>query len=44
MSDKPYNGWSNYETWAVKLWIDNERRVVYRMARAHARCVGIIGG
>ena len=20
-----YNGWSNYETWAVKLWIDNEQ-------------------
>lgn len=19
-----YNGWSNYETWAVKLWMDNE--------------------
>jgi hypothetical protein len=19
-----YNGWSNYETWNVKLWIDNE--------------------
>lgn len=19
-----YNGWTNYETWAVKLWIDNE--------------------
>jgi hypothetical protein len=19
-----YNGWSNYETWAVALWIDNE--------------------
>lgn len=19
-----YNGWSNYETWAVKLWLDNE--------------------
>ena len=19
-----YQGWSNYETWAVKLWIDNE--------------------
>lgn len=18
-----YNGWTNYETWAVKLWIDN---------------------
>ena len=21
---KTYNGWSNYETWAVKLWLDNE--------------------
>jgi hypothetical protein len=20
-----YNGWSNYETWAVALWIDNEQ-------------------
>lgn len=19
-----YNGWKNYETWAVKLWMDNE--------------------
>ena len=19
-----YQGWSNYETWAVKLWLDNE--------------------
>ena len=19
-----YNGWSNYETWAVKLWMDND--------------------
>ena len=19
-----YNGWSNYETWAAKLWMDNE--------------------
>ena len=21
---RKYNGWSNYETWAVKLWLDNE--------------------
>ncbi len=21
--DKKYNGWTNYETWAVKLWMDN---------------------
>ena len=20
-----YNGWTNYETWAWKLWIDNEQ-------------------
>jgi hypothetical protein len=19
-----YNGWTNYETWCVKLWLDNE--------------------
>ena len=24
METKTYNGWTNYETWAVKLWIDNE--------------------
>ncbi len=23
MSDKTYNGWTNYETWLVKLWMDN---------------------
>lgn len=22
--DAKYNGWKNYETWAVALWIDNE--------------------
>jgi len=22
--DKRYNGWTNYETWNVKLWMDNE--------------------
>ena len=24
MTKKEYNGWFNYETWLVKLWIDNE--------------------
>ena len=22
--DQRYNGWTNYETWCVKLWIDND--------------------
>ncbi len=24
MTNKEYNGWTNYETWLVKLWMDNE--------------------
>lgn len=23
MKENTYNGWKNYETWAVKLWMDN---------------------
>lgn len=23
-NNEEYNGWTNYETWNVKLWIDNE--------------------
>ena len=25
MSDNKYNGWTNYETWNVKLWMDNDQ-------------------
>ena len=25
MSDNTYNGWTNYETWAVNLWMDNDQ-------------------
>lgn len=28
-----YNGWRNYETWNVALWIDNEP-ALYRLARS----------
>ena len=23
--DTTYNGWTNYETWAMKLWMDNDQ-------------------
>ena len=22
--EQKYNGWTNYETWAIKLWMDND--------------------
>ncbi len=27
MSDETYQGWKNYETWNVALYIDNERSI-----------------
>ena len=35
MSDKSYNGWKNYETWVVNLWLTNEQHPYeYWMDRA----------
>ena len=37
--DTKYNGWSNYETWLVALWLDNEegtQREAERIVRASA--------
>ena len=31
MSDSTYNGWKNYETWNVKLWLDNEQGTYYEV-------------
>jgi hypothetical protein len=36
MADQSYNGWTNYETWNVALWIDNEQGS-YDEARDMAR-------
>jgi hypothetical protein len=33
---KKYNGWTNYETWNVKLWMDNEQGT-YEYYREQAR-------
>lgn len=27
MTTQKYNGWSNYETWCVSLWLSNEQHV-----------------
>lgn len=34
---KTYNGWSSYETWAVKLWIDNDQGLA-EFFNHEARC------
>jgi hypothetical protein len=32
MERKPYNGYTNYETWLVALWLDNDQRL-YALVR-----------
>ena len=32
MTDTTYNGWKNYETWNVSLWVQNDESM-YKLAR-----------
>ena len=34
-----YNGWTNYETWAVSLWIDNDQTSYRYWRQEAARCL-----
>lgn len=34
VADKTYNGWANYETWNVALWLQNDERL-YNFARRY---------
>jgi hypothetical protein len=36
MNVEEYNGWKNRETWAAKLWIDNDQ-ALYEIAREYAQ-------
>ncbi len=36
MADETYQGWTNYETWAVSLWI-NQDEAMYRYLRLIAK-------
>ena len=36
MADKTHQGWTNYETWAVGLWI-NQDEAMYRYLKLLAR-------
>jgi hypothetical protein len=38
MSDDTYNGWKNYSTWAVNLWLSNDEPL-YREALESVRLV-----
>ena len=38
MQKLKYNGWWNYETWNLKLWLDNDE-VTYNMVQEKAKAL-----
>lgn len=39
MSEHGYNGWSNWETWQINLWLDNEEPLYREKQRFLRRSV-----
>ena len=38
MTKQEYNGWTNYETWNYKLWLDNDEpsyKAMIKLAKKH---------
>ena len=31
MNNEKYNGWTNYETWLVNIWVDNDKKLYFMM-------------
>jgi hypothetical protein len=43
MGDRGYNGWTNYETWNVNLWIDNDQGEQEYWRERAADCIAATG-
>ena len=31
MNNEKYNGWTNYETWVINIWVDNDEEIYLTM-------------